>query len=239
MPPPAPPRVGIPLALDAEPRLRAGRRTHYLDAAYARAVVRAGGLPLGLPGPLDVAQAAAGLDGLLLPGGDDFAPPHPYPPAVRFQHVAAEQLAFDEELLGEALRRKLPVLGICYGMQLLARHHGAALVYDIDTDHPGALPHRGADGDATHGLRLEPGTRLAGILRAGAVNSRHHQAVAEAGNGLRISARAPDGVIEAIEAVDGRFVLGVQWHPETLGDAGSQRLFRAFVEACGGAPSGP
>lgn len=239
MPPSAPPRVGIPLALDGEPRLRAGRRTHYLDTAYARAVVRAGGLPLGLPGPLDVAQAAAGLDGLLLPGGDDFAPPHPYPPAVRFHPVAAEQLAFDEGLLDHVLRRKLPVLGICYGMQLLARHHGAGLVYDIDTDHPGALPHRGVDGDAMHGLRLDSNTRLAGILRAGDVNSRHHQAVAEAGSGLRVSARAPDGVIEAIEAVDDRFVLGVQWHPETLDDAGSQRLFGAFVEACRQAASRP
>lgn len=236
MPPNAAPRVGIPLALDGTPRLRPGRRTHYLDTAYSRALAAAGALPVCLPGPLDAAEAAADLDGLLLPGGDDFAPPRPYPPAVTFHPVPDEQLAFDGALLAEALRRELPVLGICYGMQLLALHHGGALLYDIDTDHPGALRHRAPTGtptgDVMHGLRVEAGSRLAGILRSDVVNSRHHQGVAEAGAGLRVCATAPDGVIEAIEAADERFVVGVQWHPETLGDEASSHLFQAFVLAC-------
>jgi putative glutamine amidotransferase len=181
---------------------------------------------------VEASQAAAELDGLLLPGGDDFPPPAPYPAGVAFHLVADEQLAFDAALLDEALGRGLPVLGICYGMQLLARHHGAALLYDIETDRPGALPHRAGGGDAHHPLQVEGGTRLAAILDATAVNSRHHQAVAEAGQGLRVSARAPDGIIEAVEAADGRFLIGVQWHPESQDDAASRRLFRAFVQAC-------
>jgi putative glutamine amidotransferase len=233
--------VGIAVTLDAEGRWRPGRAYHYVDAAYADAVAAAGGAPVYLPGAGDTADRVAAdvvarVDALVLPGGDDFLPDATYPPGVRFAAAPPAQLAFDSALLAAALARGIPVLGICYGLQLLALHHGGRLVYDIPTDLPAASDHRLEDPAARHALRIEPGSRLAAILDGlpHAVNSRHHQAVADPGHGLRVCARAEDGVVEAIEAADaadGRFVLGVQWHPESMDAAHRGRLFGALIEA--------
>jgi putative glutamine amidotransferase len=228
------PLIGIPPCLDAGGRGVPGRVVQYADAAYARAVADAGGLPvyLGLGG--SAGALAERLDGLLLPGGDDFLPATPYPPSVRFHPVSEHQLAFDLEVLAAALERRRPVLGICYGMQLLALHHGGRLHYDIATDVPGALGHIADRGDLRHALEVEPGSRLAEVLGdAGReVNSRHHQAVAEPGAGLRVCARSGDGLVEAVERTDLPFCIGVQWHPERMESPHRERLFRAFVGAC-------
>jgi putative glutamine amidotransferase len=108
---------------------------------------------------------------------------------------------------------------------------GGTLHYHLPSDRADAGEHRLRDPAARHAVRIEPGTRLAAILGAGelGVNSRHHQAVARPGAGLRVSARAADGVIEAIESAELPFCVGVQWHPEDLDDP---RLLRAFVGAC-------
>lgn len=230
------PVIGIPLGLDESGRWKPGRDTLYLDAAYPRALEEAGATPLLLPVQGEPERLVAGLDGLLVPGGDDFEPPHPYPRHVRFHRVAPRQLAFDQDLLRAARAAQRPVLGLCYGMQLLALAHGGTLHYDLETDLPGAGAHRLEEPDARHRVRIEPGSRLARVFGDGllSVNSRHHQAVAEPGAGLRVCARAEDGVVEAIEAGEGSFCLGVQWHPESL-DAGHRRaLFGAFATACVG-----
>ncbi len=226
------PLVALPLGLDAARRLRAGRRTHYLDVAYASAVREAGGVPLHVSHQASPEAVADRVDALLLPGGDDFLPDRPYPPEVRFAPVAPEQLAFDRALLAAFLERGRPVLGICYGMQLLALHRGGSLVYDLPHDRPDAGRHRLA-AEERHAVRVEAGTRLAGILGAGpcAVNSRHHQAVADPGPELRVCARSEDGVVEAIEAGGEGFELGVQWHPEDLEPAHRERLLGALVAA--------
>ena len=102
------------------------------------------------------------------------------------------------------------------------------------TDRPESDPHRLPEDSGRHALVLEPGSRLAGILgrEPSPVNSLHHQALGEAGAGVRVSARAPDGVIEAIELEDHPFALGVQWHPEKLAGPERAPLFEAFVAAC-------
>ena len=223
------PLVGIAMRLE-DPDA-SGRERCALPHAYARCVERAGGIPVQLP-VQDTAALIERIDALLLPGGGDFVPERPYPALVRFDAVAPRQLAFDRALLRAALARDVPVLGICYGMQLLALELGGALHYDIASDLPDAAPHRLPGDEDRHPLEWTTGSALA--QTAGApreVNSRHHQAVSEVGATLRVAARARDGVIEAIEDPARRFCAGVQWHPETLGDESSGRIFRALVAA--------
>jgi putative glutamine amidotransferase len=233
------PLIGIPPALDECGRWRAGRRYHYVDAAYAAAVEEAGGTAVYLPPQRDAGALACALDGLLVPGGGDFAPAAAYPDAVRFDPVPAAQLAFDAGLLAAALARGIPVLGICYGMQLLVHQRGGRLLYHLPTDLPGAAPHRLPEPDGRHALEIVPGSRLHALLGdvGASVNSLHHQGVAEPGEGLRVCARAGDGVVEAVEDPSRPFCLGVQWHPEKLERAHRLRLFGAFVAACRAARS--
>ncbi len=227
------PLIGIPPCLDERGRWRPTREYHYADAAYATAVAEAGGMPVYLPQQEDVAALADRLDGLLLPGGGDFAPARAYPSGVSFDLVPARQLAFDRALLAAALDRDRPVLGICYGMQLLALHCDGALHFDVASDVPGAAEHHFGDPAARHAIRVESASQLRGVLGAEevAVNSRHHQAVADAGR-ARVAARSADGIVEAVELAGARFALGVQWHPESLDARHRGQLFGAFVRAC-------
>jgi len=228
------PLIGILQCLDDRGRWRAGRDTQYLDWSYARAVDAAGGTPVYVAIQSDVESIAGRMDGLLLPGGDDFLPPHPYPEDVRFQAASPAQLDFDGRMIAVAAQRNTPVLAICYGMQRLALHRGGRLHYDIPTDLPAASNHQLEERDGRHAIRVVHGSRLAEILgpSPGAVNSLHHQAVAEPGSGLLVSARADDGVVEAVEGETGPFCIGVQWHPEKMEGPHRDRLFAAFVAAC-------
>lgn len=231
--------IGIPVSVDALGRWRPGHRYHYIEESYAKLVERSGAIPVYLPPQREQSQVLDQLDGLLIPGGDDLLPPPEegnqaqYPESVEFNPVSRLQLEFDQSLLAEALDRELPVLGICYGMQLIALAHGGHLHYDIASDLPKADSHQLTEMD-THVLQVEAGTLLGELFgpRPLNVNSHHHQAVAEPGDGLRVSARAPDGVIEAIERVRGSYCVGVQWHPERVLGRDTQSLIDSFVEAC-------
>ena len=230
------PRIGIPLTLDDRGRWREGRDYHYIDRRYADAIVRAGGLALQLPIQPEVEPLLDAIDGLLLPGGDDFPSDGPLPPEVELDLVAEEQLAFDRALYREARIRSLPVLGICYGMQLMAHTLGGQLDAHLPSQRPEAAPHRLAS-EARHTVEIAEKSRLAEIVgtRSLSVNSLHHQAIRAPGPAHRAVAFAPDGVIEAIEpagAGSERWELGVQWHPEKQDDAESDRLFQAFIAAC-------
>ena len=212
---------------------------------YVRAVETAGGLPLVLaPGKIEDAPALAGeyldrVDALVLSGGADIDPAlygeERHPTVTR---VFPERDAFELALCREALRRDLPMLAICRGHQLLNVATGGTLFQDIASQVEAAVVH---DPDTErwercHDVDLLPGTRLRDILgqERVAVNSFHHQAVKKMGRGLVLSARGcDDGVIEGMEMPDRKFMIGVQWHPESFWDKpqGFQPLFQALVNA--------
>jgi putative glutamine amidotransferase len=174
------------------------------NAAYVRALEAAGVVPIVLP-PLDAAYAARALDavsGLVLTGGEDVAPRrYGEVPHRALGTVNEARDAFELALIAVARARGLPTLAICRGIQVLNVALGGTLVQDIPSQCPSALPHAPAGGRAArvHDVHVAPATRLADAVQAQrlSVNSSHHQAIARVAHGLRVTARAPDGVIVA------------------------------------------
>jgi len=212
-----------------------------LGMVYMRAVEAAGGLPVVLP-PLALDAVLPLLDrlsGLCLSGGPDLDPAG-YGAAAH-PHLGPTEPQLDRFELALARRadaRGLPVLGICRGAQALNVARGGTLhqhladVTSGEVEHRQTLPGR----IPTHSVRIAPDSRLAAIMEAtGAeVNSFHHQAAQRIGAGLRPVAWASDGVVEGLECVGEGFLLGVQWHAETLVERPEQcRLFQALVQAAG------
>ena len=195
-----------------------------LGMTYLQAIERAGGVPVVLPPCVsDLAALMARLDGICLSGGPDLDP-GAYGAADRHAQLGPTEPsmdAFELALARAAVERGMPLLGICRGAQALNVACGGTLHQHV----PG---HRQVESgrQATHDVEVLAGSQLATLLGAGTlgVNSFHHQAVDRLGQGLRICARAADGTVEGIEG-DG-FLLGVQWHAETLADG---RLFDALV----------
>lgn len=200
---------------------------------YARAVYRAGGMPLLLPlveSRKGIEALADELDALVIPGGPGITRGLEGELPAELEETAPERLRFDETMARAFLDRGKPVLGICYGMQLLNALAGGTILGDVERQLPGSLVHSEKRGGGAHPLAVERGSRLFEALGMGElqVNSYHLQAVGEVGAGYAVSARAPDGVVEAIESADGR-VMGVQFHPERMGEA-MDGLFRHVVE---------
>ncbi|MGH9581990.1 MAG: gamma-glutamyl-gamma-aminobutyrate hydrolase family protein, partial [Bryobacteraceae bacterium] len=177
-----------------------------------------------------------GFDGLMLLGGSDVNP-------SRYGEKAAPETAgiddgrdaAEMDLIDQALARALPVLAICRGLQILNVYHGGTLIQHLGSElHKPDFEDRA---NAAHEVAIQPDTLLARIAGTSRweVNSRHHQAAGNAGAKLRISARAEDGTIEALERPDKPFVLAVQWHPEDqfMKDREQFKLFTSFAEALG------
>jgi putative glutamine amidotransferase len=232
------PLVGITIGCDQR------RQGHFaLRRDYVRAVEVAGGLPVVLaPGrPEDAGELLGRLQGLVLSGGGDLDPGHyGEAPHQTVTDVAAERDLFELELVRQALALDRPLLAICRGQQVLNVATGGTLIQDIPSSVTGAADHdpERERTDLSHEVRLLPGSRLRQVLGEDkvAVNSFHHQAVLELGRGLIASAwSVEDGVIEGIEAPGRRFVLGVQWHPESFWaqPRGFQSLFEGLVAAAG------
>ena len=217
---------------------------------YRQSVLHAGGDPRVLEPSMTVTEALAGVDGLLLTGGDDVAPAR-YGEAAHPTVVEAEPGRDDFELalVAEARARKLPILAICRGVQVLNVACGGTLVQDIPSEVKGALahslgvpPHEAYS--LAHEVWLDKDTLLWKLMRerlsdadSCEVNSRHHQAVKRLAGGFQVAATAPDGVVEAIEEPAARFCLGVQWHPENFFRTGEFRpLFEGFIEAAASRP---
>lgn len=215
----------------------------YLCAGYFDAVTKAGGIPIVIP-PLadedDLEQVLDTLDGLLMIGGADLDPRRDgfmLHPSVRLMDSRRE--SFDRMLVVKAAERKLPLMAIGVGMQLLNVSRGGNLFLHVTEDLPKCLPHRDAlDSAHRHGLVVTPGTIMDRVFGEGEirVNSMHHMACDLIGDGFVVSARAPDGVVEAIESTTDWFALGTQFHPEAeSASALDQRIFEEFIEGIGAA----
>lgn len=229
------PLIGIEVDLTATPT---GRRYAKCYESYFDAVSDAGGAPVLLPPCPEPAarRVLAAVQGVVVPGGDDFAAEEwgeVNRDNPRFTASDPRRLVQGKLLMRLILEQRVPFLGVCYGAQLLNLAQGGTLLQDLPTDLAEPLPHH----TEAHDVRVKPGTLLAkltGVKRM-SINSRHHQANQRVGDGLRISAQAEDGVVEAIEAADPEahpFLLGVQWHAEELGDGpGGAPVFQGLVEA--------
>jgi putative glutamine amidotransferase len=216
----------------------------FLAAGYFDAIQRAGGIPVIVP-PLaseeDVNRVLDGLDGFVLVGGPDLDPHrdgYMRHPTVRCMDPRRE--TFDRMLCRLISERRLPVMGIGVGMQLLNVNEGGNLYLHLPEDVPTALPHRDSQDPAhRHGLVVTPDSLMERVYGDGEirVNSLHHMAVDDVAPGFEATARCPDGVIEAIESVrPDWFALGVQFHPEaSTASALDMRIFEEFlIGATGG-----
>jgi putative glutamine amidotransferase len=211
----------------------------FLCAGYYDAVMKAGGVPLIIP-PLDEAadlhRVLDLLDGLVFCGGADLDPRRDgfmLHPTVRMLERRRED--FDRQLMEMAAERRLPVFGIGVGMQLLNVSQGGNLYLHIPEDLPKAIPHKDASDPAhRHALEVVQGSIMERIFGEGEirVNSMHHMAIDEVAPGFRVTARCPDGVIEAIESTQPEwFALGTQFHPEAdSASALDQRIFEEFLD---------
>lgn len=219
-----------PAAPAPGPRDRPPRPKVQLEESYVAAVRRAGGLPLLVPpGPTNLDALLQIAHGVVLTGGHFDIHPSVYGEGVtgRLDRVEPARTDLELALARACLASDVPVLGICGGHQALAVAAGGTLIQHLD---PEPLDHEQPTDPSTpwHPVRCEG--RAARLLGdALTVNSTHHQAVRSPGPSLIASGWAPDGTIEAIEAPGHRFALGVQWHPELLGD---DRVYRALIAAC-------
>ena len=246
------PLIGIPCRATDDPAPR-----FFNNQSYVRALEAAGGAAVLIPLLADETALRviyARLDGVLLAGGGDIEPGR-YGDSERHPTLFGLDPAQDEvettltrwalapihrqECKVSGLADGRPLLAICRGIQVLNVAVGGTLWQDLPSQWPSDLDHPGKNrprADINHLVTIEPQSRLAAIVgdEPLGVNSFHHQAIRQLAPGFVVTALAPDGVIEAIESLDSRFALGVQFHPEEMWPVSERlaRLFRAFVQEC-------
>ena len=234
------PRIGVPYrTLNEQLTNKRDSYDKYLEA-IRRSGAEAVEIPLNIP-KNELAQLIESLDAYVLSGGPADLDPQLYH-AARHEKSAPADAAREQTdfaILGHAFAEHKPVLGICYGVQSLNVFLGGSLLQDIATEYKTSIEHtwrNRASGtpEPHHAARIEPNSRLA-ELSSGAteteINSSHHQALLEPAKGLRVTALAPDGIIEAVEWTGSSdWITGVQWHPERMPDhALSTALFRELA----------
>jgi putative glutamine amidotransferase len=232
------PRIAIPVPYSGDPDYAARALPQ-----YERAVEMAGGEPVRIPldqPPGEVRPLIEGCDAVLLPGSPADVDPAKYAAArdPKTADVDAKRDRADELLLRDAYNLRKPVLGICYGLQILNVYRSGSLIQHIESP----VNHEaGRKVPVAHTVEVAPGSKLAEVVQDTGVNlgrvpvnSSHHQSADSVGEGLRVVARSEDGVVEAIEGTaPDHFVLAVQWHPERSvdEDAASRAIFSALVKA--------
>ncbi len=201
-----------------------------LNWNYAQAVSDAGGVPLIIPPTADMDDVAQIIDGWLIPGGDDIDAKNfgeENHSAVQLQDPARFEA---ESWLYRAADKEMPIFGICYGCQFVNVIRGGTLTQHL----PDVVGHSEHTGGTLQRYRLDNESKVAAIIGSGVISGKsyHHQAVRATGHGLKVIAKSDDGTVEAIEAIDHPWLVGVQWHPErTLDDHKTRKIFADFVEA--------
>ncbi len=213
----------------------------FVCAGYYDSVIEAGAVPVVLP-PLadeDLGQVLDLLDGVVLVGGADLDPRNDgymLHPSVR--QLDARREDFDRRLMRMVAKRRMPVFGVGVGMQLINVMQGGTLLLHIPEDLPKALPHKDTlDPAHRHGLEVVPGSLMERVYGDGEirVNSLHHMAVDDVAPGFMVTARCPDGVVEAIESTTDWLAFGTQFHPEaSSASALDLRIFEEFISGITG-----
>ncbi len=206
---------------------------------YFGVVAKFGGAPMALPHEPECADSyIATINGLLITGGHfDISPEH-YGVQEKHDKTApkARRTEFEFAITKKALEKKIPILGICGGEQLINVILGGTLLQHIPDSIPNALEHeqKTPRTQAGHDIAVKEGTllhRIVGKTKM-SVNTSHHQAVEKTGAGVVVNCHAPDGVIEGIEYTQHPFCLGVEWHPEYEVDSADGKIVEAFIAAC-------
>jgi gamma-glutamyl-gamma-aminobutyrate hydrolase PuuD len=220
------PIIGITVSLDHGKIIRKNHDYLYVKRAYAQAIKKVGGQPI-LISPDITPQAVVEIcNAIVISGGDDLSPElygEAACAAVNLESV--ERVAWERQLLDLCVESAMPVLGICYGMQLMNVHFGGSLYQDISATHEKAFDHGGLGRLTSHDIHIHKDSRLFPAIGAKAtVSSLHHQAINRLAPGFQIAASAEDGIIEAIECKN---LLGVEWHPEA--DATGEAVYSLLL----------
>jgi len=197
----------------------------YVRREYMDVLSNIGAMPFVLSPEMSMDDILELVDGVIISGGEDIAPSLYGAELLKPERLLEppERFRWETKLVDACDEAEIPILGICYGMQLLNVHYGGTLAQDIDSYWPDNIGHYKTMHDITF-IHEFLGMREKGVHT---INARHHQAIDRLAKGFKVSAEAPDGIVEAIE---GHGHFGIQWHPES--DETGAHIYRAFVEHC-------